>query len=176
MLVGSIFKRSMVDRVRDVKKKLVGFLTTGISPEQLAFCIALGIVLGIIPALGVATVFCTLAALLFRVNLAAIQLVNYFIYPVQLALLMPFIRAGEWLFGAKRLDLSLEKIQKMLEADWLETVFNLWATTLRAVAVWIIVAPFILLLVYGIFLPLLRRLNIGNSGDSHHVSRIPNVT
>lgn len=146
--------------MENAKNKLLAFLKTGITPEQLAFSIALGVVLGIVPALGIATVFCALVAFLFRLNLAAIQLVNFFIYPVQLALLVPFMRAGEWLFGARPLDLSLEKIQKMLAADLWGTVFNLWATTLRALAIWIIVAPAILAVVYTVFLPLLRKLKL----------------
>jgi hypothetical protein len=146
--------------MENAKKKLLAFLIMGITPEQLAFCIALGVVLGIMPALGIPTVFCTFAAILFRVNLAAIQLINFCVYPVQLALLIPFIRAGEWLFGARALELSLEKVQKMLEADLWGTVFSLWATTLRAVVVWIIVAPAILAVIYVIFLPLLRKLKL----------------
>lgn len=146
--------------MENAKKKLLAFLKTGITPEQLAFSIALGVVLGIVPALGMATVFCTLAAFLFRLNLAAIQLVNFCIYPVQLALLIPFMRAGEWLFGAKPLELSLEKIQAMLETDIWETVFHLWSTTLRAIAVWMVVAPVVLGLIYVALLPLLRKLKL----------------
>jgi uncharacterized protein (DUF2062 family) len=142
------------------KKKLLAFLKTGITPEQLAFCIALGVILGMVPALGMATVFCTLAAFLFRLNLAAIQLVNFFMYPVQLALLIPFMRAGEWLFGARPLELSLDKIRGMLKEDLWGTVFHLWATTLRAVVVWMIIAPVVLGVLYLIFLPLLRKLKV----------------
>jgi len=32
-----------------------------------------------------------------RLNLPAIQLVNLVVYPLQLALLVPFLRAGAWL-------------------------------------------------------------------------------
>ena len=146
--------------MENTRQKLVTLLKTGITPEQLALCIALGVVLGMVPALGMATMFCTLAAFLFRLNLAAIQLVNLFIYPVQLALLIPFMRAGEWLFSAKPLELSLEKIQRMLASDLLGTVFNMWAATLRAVVVWIIVAPAIMALIYLASLPLLRKLKL----------------
>jgi uncharacterized protein (DUF2062 family) len=146
--------------LKNAKKKLLAFLITGITPEQLAFCIALGFVLGIVPALGVATVLCTLAAFLFRLNLAAIQLVNFCVYPVQLALLIPFMRAGKWLFGAKPLELSLDKIQMMLRTDLWGTVFDLWATTLRALVAWIVIAPAILAAIYLISMPLLRKLKL----------------
>jgi hypothetical protein len=146
--------------VGSAKKRLLAFLMTGITPEQLAFSIALGIAIGIVPALGTATLLCALAAFLFRLNLAAIQFVNLLIYPLQLALLIPFVKAGEWLFGVRRLELSSEKIQRMLEADVWSTVFGLWSVMLRAAAVWLIVAPVILGLAYLGLVPLMRRLKL----------------
>jgi uncharacterized protein (DUF2062 family) len=147
-----------VGALRNTKNKLLAFLTMGITPERLAFSIALGIALGLVPALGTTTLLCTLAAFLFRLNLTAILLMNYFVYPLQLALLIPFIRAGEWLFGAKHLDLSLELIQNMLKADLWKTVFGLWAATMRAVTVWLLIAPLVVLLIYLLLTPFLRRL------------------
>ena len=97
------------------RKKLIAFLKMGITPEKLALCIALGFTFGMIPALGTTTILCALTAFILRLNLAAILVVNYFVYPIQLALLLPFIRAGEWLFGSGHLDLSAELIQRMMK-------------------------------------------------------------
>jgi uncharacterized protein (DUF2062 family) len=143
------------------KKKLIAFLKMGMTPERLALCIGFGIAFGLVPALGTTTLLCTLAAFLFRLNLPAIQLVNYFVYPLQLALLIPFIRAGEWLFGAEPLNLSLESIQRMMNADLWETVISLWSTTMRAVMVWLLIAPVIVALVYVVMTPLLKKLKPG---------------
>ena len=150
--------------------KLLALLKTGITPERLALSVALGAVLGMVPVLGMTTVICTLVAFAFRLNLAAIQLVNYFVYPVQIVLLIPFMRAGERLFGAKRLDLSLEKIRAMMANDLWGTVSNLWSTTLHALAAWIVVAPFILALIYMAFLPLMRRLKLERIAEPSVVS------
>ena len=140
------------------KKKLIEFLSIGITPERLAFCIALGIALGIVPALGTTTMLCAIAALLFRLNLAAIQLVNYFVYPLQLALLIPFIRVGEWLFDVDSLGLSLELIRRMMEEDLWKTVITLWETTFRALIAWMLIAPFVIGCVYVVLRPILRKL------------------
>jgi uncharacterized protein (DUF2062 family) len=142
------------------KKRLLAFLIMGITPERLGLCIALGIAFGLVPALGTATLLCTMAAFLFRLNLAAILLVNYFVYPLQLALLIPFIRAGEWLFGAKPLGLSLEIIRQMLETDPWKTVINLSTATIHAVTVWLLIAPVVVALVYLTVTPFLRKLRI----------------
>jgi uncharacterized protein (DUF2062 family) len=140
------------------KKKLIAFLKMGMTPERLALCIGFGIAFGLVPALGTTTLLCTLAAFLFRLNLPAIQLVNYFVYPLQLALLIPFIRAGEWLFGAEPLNLSLELIQRMMKADLWETVISLWSATMRAVMVWLLIAPVVVALVYLVMTPILKKL------------------
>jgi len=140
------------------KNKLMAFLKTGITPERLALSIGLGIALGMVPALGTTTLLCTLAAFLFRLNLPAIQIVNYFVYPLQLALLIPFIRAGEWLFGVEPLNLSLALIQRMMKADLWETVISLWSATMRAVMVWLLIAPVVVALVYLVMTPLLKKL------------------
>ena len=140
------------------KNKLIAFLKMGITPERLALCIGLGIAIGLVPALGTTTLLCALAAFLFRLNLPAIQLVNYFVYPLQLALLIPFIRAGEWLFGVEPLNLSLELIQRMMKANLWETVIGLWSATMRAVIVWLSIAPVVVALVYLVMTPILKKL------------------
>ncbi|MBN1567676.1 MAG: DUF2062 domain-containing protein [Acidobacteria bacterium] len=145
--------------MRNTKEKLLAFMTMGITPERLALCIALGITLGLVPALGTTTLLCTLTAFVFRLNLAAILLVNYFVYPLQLAMLVPFMRAGEKLFGAKPLELSVELIQSMLKTDLWGAVFGLWKATMHAVTAWILIAPILIALLYIIVMPLLKRLS-----------------
>jgi len=67
----------------------------GLAPETIALCVALGFVFGVFPVFGCPTIFCLLAALALRLNLPAIQFVNYLVYPLQLALLIPFVRLGD---------------------------------------------------------------------------------
>ncbi len=140
--------------------KLMTFLKTGMTPEQLALSIGLGVALGMVPALGTATLLCTAAALLFRLNLPAIQLANLLVYPLQLALLIPFLHAGEWLFGSESLNLSLDFIQRMMKENLWKTVIGLWTATMRGVVVWLLFAPIVVVLVYLILIPILRKLRL----------------
>jgi hypothetical protein len=55
-------------------------------------------VFGVFPAPLCPTLFCALAALVLRLNPAAIQLVNYLVYPLQIALAAPLVSLGSWLF------------------------------------------------------------------------------
>lgn len=144
---------------RRIVRPVVGLLKQGITPEKIAFCLALGIVLGAFPVLGSTTLLCALAAFAFRLNLPAIQLVNYLVYPIQLALLLPFYRAGEWLFNAPPFPLSLKEILALIEKDIFEAVILLWDSTLYAVAAWTIIAPAVVILLYYLFKPALHRLS-----------------
>ncbi len=159
--------------LESASKKLLALLTAGLTPERLALCIALGIVLGTVPALGTTTLLCTLVAFLFRLNLPAIQLANFFVYPLQLALLIPFIRAGEWLFGAKPLDISLGLIQRMVEADFQATATHLWMATMRALLVWLLIAPLVMGLVYLFMVPLLRKLKLQRLNPRGEGQQVP---
>jgi len=71
-----------------------------LSPETIALILALGLVLGVFPVFGCPTLLCAGAALAFRLNLPAIQLVNQVCTPLQYALLIPLGRAGARILSA----------------------------------------------------------------------------
>lgn len=140
-----------------VLKPIVDLLRQGVTPEKIALSIALGAMLGIFPALGWTTILCAIAALVLRLNLPAIQLVNYLMYPVQITLLLPFFRLGEKLFNAPHLPISVPQILAMSKANLEDTVKLLWSTTWHAMVVWALAAPVAVALTYFLLVPLLRR-------------------
>ena len=92
----------MVKRILEsVKRNAVFWLRQGISPGRLALTLALGFAIGCIPVVGIPTVLCAALALAFRLNLPAIQAANYVVMPLQLALIMPFVRLGRWLLPTR---------------------------------------------------------------------------
>jgi uncharacterized protein (DUF2062 family) len=137
---------------RRLIRPLLELLRQGVTPEKLALSIALGAALGLIPALGWSAILCALIAFLFRLNLPAIQLVNYFMYPGQIALLIPFFRLGEKLFRAQHLPISVSQIYAMARANLWEAIRFLWGTTWHAIVVWALLAPF---LIAGLYFPLM---------------------
>lgn len=129
----------------------------GVSPKKLALSVALGVVIGVIPLPGWSTALCALVSLIWGLNVPAIQLVNYLLYPVQLALLIPFFRLGETLFGAPHLPLSVSKIYGFAHANLWEGIRLLWITTWHGFVVWALMAPFIAGLLYFLLEPAFRR-------------------
>jgi len=143
---------------RRFMRPVIELLTQGITPEKIALSLALGLALGIFPVLGSTTLLCALAAIVLRLNLPAIQLVNYFAYPLQLAFLVPFIRMGKFLLRARPLQLSLAQMLDMARADLWHALSVLWLTALQAIAAWLLVSPILIPVLYFLFLMLVRRL------------------
>jgi len=81
-----------------MKRKAALWLRQGISPGRLALTLALGFAIGCSPILGVTTGLCAVIALALGLNLAAIQAANYLAMPIQLAMVVPFVRIGGKIF------------------------------------------------------------------------------
>jgi hypothetical protein len=141
---------------RRIGRPILDLLRQGVTPEKLALSLALGMAIGVFPVLGTTTALCALVAFVLRLNLPAIQIVNYFVYPAQIALLIPFFRAGERLFGAPHLPLSVTQIVAMVrESFWGATRF-LGTTIWHGAVVWCFVAPVFAGSVYLVLVRLLR--------------------
>jgi uncharacterized protein (DUF2062 family) len=142
---------------RRVIKPLVKLLRQGITPEKLALSLALSAALAVIPAFGWSVWLCALAGVALGLNLPAMQAVNYFLYPAQVALLLPFFRLGEKLFRAPHLPLSVSQIVSLVHSNFWGAIKLLWNTTWHAVVVWALLAPFAVGLIYVVLLPIFRR-------------------
>ena len=139
-------------------RPLLDLLRQGVTPEKIALSIALGTVIGVCPALGWTTAMCAIAAVALKLNLPAIQIVNYFMYPAQIALLLPFFRLGEKLFRAPHFPVSVPQIYALLHASAWNAIKQLWTTMWHAIVAWGLIAPVIVGLVYVILTPVLRRM------------------
>jgi len=127
---------------------IVALLTQGITPEKIALSLAFGIGLGVFPVLGSTTILCAAAALIFGLNMPAIQLVNYLIYPLQLIFMVPFIRLGEILFRAAPLPLSLAQMLGMARTNFPRAFSALWLAGVHAATAWLLIGPLLIFLLY----------------------------
>ncbi|MGA3203203.1 MAG: DUF2062 domain-containing protein [Bryobacteraceae bacterium] len=134
----------------------VELLKQGMSPEKIALTVALGISLGVVPVIGSTTTLCTLAAISLRLNLPAIMLVNGVVYPLQIALLVPFLRAGAWLFRVDGPKLTVTQIFKLITTNLWHAILTLWVATMHALVVWLILGCAVSGLVYLVVVTLLR--------------------
>jgi uncharacterized protein (DUF2062 family) len=136
---------------------LLRLLRQGVTPERLALSVALGTIIAVIPVLGVSTIICALLALWLRLNMPAIQLVNYLLTPAQLLLIIPFLRFGERVAGAPRHPVTLESGLALLSHGILNAVRILWDAILHAALGWLVLAPLSAAILYCVFRHVFRR-------------------
>ncbi len=141
---------------RRVVQPVLEQLRQGITPERIAWSVALGFVVGVVPVLGIATGLCALAGWWLRLNQPVIQMVNYLAYPLQIALLLPFYRAGETLLGRDHLPLSLEAITGRFREGFWVFLREFGGVLAGGVLVWLLVAPVAAFALYGVLRPVLR--------------------
>ena len=136
-------------------------LRQGVTPRELALCLALGTALGLIPILGVSTALCALVALVLRLNMPAIQLVNYLLTPLQLVLIIPLLRFGEYLVGAPRFPVTLESGLALLSQGVIDAIRILASAIAHATLGWLVVAPLLAFALFRVLEPVLRHLRQG---------------
>jgi uncharacterized protein (DUF2062 family) len=135
------------------KHVIITVLKSGMGPKRLSLCVALGIVLGIFPVLGVTTILCAAASVALRLNVAAMQIVNYLIYPIQIILLVPFYSAGSWLFKEKTELEGIRNILLTMKNDFWGSMAGLWDLTLYAVIAWTVICPILVLILFHLIRP-----------------------
>ncbi len=142
---------------RRIVEPLLLLLHQGLSPRRLALCVAIGIVVGNIPVLGVSTVLCTIIALALRLNLPAMQIAQAAMAPFQVLLIIPFVRLGEWMTGSAPQPLSIQADLALIAQGAGHAMLVLRDAILHAAIAWILVAPPAAWALYLVFVPVFVR-------------------
>jgi uncharacterized protein (DUF2062 family) len=144
--------------VRRIRDPILQQLTQGLSPEKIALTVSIGLCIAVNPIVGTTTVLCFLAAWALRLNQPIIQAINWSSYALQLLLIFPFIRFGEWMFAAPREKRSPERLVAMMKADPAAALTDLRTTLGHGFVAWLAAAPLLVAILYVATLPLCRAL------------------
>jgi uncharacterized protein (DUF2062 family) len=120
-------------------RPLLRLLRGGVTPRRLAWSLALGIVIGINPSVGVTTLLVILLAWAFGLNQVASQIGVHAMTPLHLLLFVPFIQLGVHLFHTRRLPLSRRQIEHLSHHPW-RLIHLIWQWEWHALIVWSVVA------------------------------------
>jgi len=142
---------------RRLVEPLVALLRQGISPRRLALSTAIAIVVGNIPVLGVSTILCTFIALIFRLNLPAIQLVQAAMAPTQVLLLIPLVRLGEWMLREPPQAVSIKAALALMSSGVWHAIVVLRDAIFHALFAWALLAPFCIYVIYRLLTPVFER-------------------
>jgi uncharacterized protein (DUF2062 family) len=140
---------------------LLALMRQGVTSEKLALSLSLGTAIGLIPIVGVSTALCAVMAVFLKLNMPAIQLVNYLLTPLQLILIIPLLRLGEFLVNAPRFPVTLESALALLSHGVINAVRVLSTAIVHATFAWLVLAPLVALVLYRVLEPALRHLRPG---------------
>ncbi|GAB2224291.1 hypothetical protein Droror1_Dr00005044 [Drosera rotundifolia] len=165
-----------------VEKKIVDplmqILRRGTAPKQLAFSASLGVTLGIFPICGVTVFLCGLAIALLGSHCHAptVMLSNFVATPIELSLVIPFLRLGEGISGGPHFPLTADALKKVLTVQASREVL---LSIVRAILGWVVAAPFILAVLYILLLPcfkfLVQKFNTTPSSPKRSLLNHPEV-
>ncbi len=122
-----------------VLRPLLRQLRGGVTPRRLAWSLALGIVIGINPSVGVTTILVIMLAWSFGLNQIASQIGAHAASPLHLLLFLPFIQLGVYLFHTRRLPLDRRQIEHLSHHPW-RLFHEIWQWEWHALIVWAVVA------------------------------------
>jgi len=147
-----------------LKRKVAVWLRQGISPRRLALTLALGFAIGCIPVVGVTTAICVVVATSLRLNFPAIQAANWVAMPLQVALIVPFVRLGGRLFSFG--SGHAVAMGALLHAPPLQMITGMGWMAGQALLAWLVIAIPAVLLMTAMLTPLLRRVPVVAAAES----------
>jgi uncharacterized protein (DUF2062 family) len=141
-----------------VSGPVMALLQQGLTPEGISLSLAFGVAAGLFPVIGATTFMGLAMGVVLRLNQPALQLANWLAYPLQLAMIIPLVRLGEWLSGAPPVSFSVIQVVADTTSDPLGAVERFGMTGLHGILGWVAVAPIVVLGLYRALLPVLRGL------------------
>jgi uncharacterized protein (DUF2062 family) len=143
---------------RWVIRPIVNQLKQGTSPEKLSWSVSLGVTLGIFPIMGSTSLVCLIIGHLFRLNQPILHLFKTFTYPLQLALILVYIRLGQMLNGVPLIKFSIPQMLGQFKDDPAQFARDFGMAALYGIEAWAISATFLVPILYFISLPILKKL------------------
>ena len=131
-----------------VLRPLLRQLRGGVTTRRLAWSLAVGVIVGINPSIGLTTLVVILLAWTFGLNQVASQVGAHAMAPLHLLLFLPFIELGVHLFHTHRLPMDRKQLEHLSHHP-LRLFHDIWQWEWHALVVWAICA--------AIAIPLLAR-------------------
>ena len=119
---------------------ILALLRMGATPRSLAWSIAAGLLIGINPVVGSTTLLSLAVTIRFRLNVVATQIANHAMFPLELALVVPFIRLGSRVFHTAAMPLAPRLFVEEARSAPLLLTRHLWMWVWHAFVLWAAIA------------------------------------
>lgn len=135
-------------------------LKRGITPEKISLSIALGITLGIFPIMGSTSLVCFFFGWLLKLNQGILHLFKTIVYPLQLCLILIFIRLGQQLNGVPLIRFSIPELLTQFKESPAQFASDFGMAALHGIEAWAIAAIILIPLIRMISLYLIKKMLI----------------
>lgn len=144
-------------RLNTLRNKVTALFMQGLTPKELSQSIIVSGVIAIIPILGVSTFMITTMALKSKLNLAVMIALSYLMWPVQILLIIPFIRVGEFIFSVPRNHHTVGEIISSFQNSFFQTLSQLSFELLCGLGGWLLTAVPVAMGIYWVSLLFLKK-------------------
>lgn len=125
-------------------------LVGDVSPHNWAISVSFGVAAGLFPIIGPVGILSLLVIWLFRMHLPLVMLLVYGLYPLQLALMVPFGMVGKWMLPSQ----NTAYFENSSSLSWLNAVGD-WA--MAAFVGWLLLMLPLSLICYRVALKFAQR-------------------
>lgn len=134
-------------------------LTQGVSPDRLAFTLGIGTACSLFPFLGFTSLLNLAVGVALRLNQPVLQGLNQLLGPVQIGLIIVYVRAGEWVWRAREDGFTVgEMIRTFRDGSLGDFLQRFGWAGVHALTAWAATAPLLVLGLTWALRPVFRRM------------------
>lgn len=142
---------------RRVVTPVLAQLKQGVTPDKIALTLAVGTACSLLPFLGFTALLNLGVGLWLRLNQPILQTLNQVLGPLQLVLILVYVRIGERIWSAPEMPLSVTVLAKAFTDDPGAFMQRFGWTGVHAATAWGLSAPVIMAAVYFPLRGVMRR-------------------
>jgi Uncharacterized protein conserved in bacteria (DUF2062) len=132
-------------------------LTQGVTPDRVALSVAVGTACSLVPFFGFTTVLNLGIGAWLRLNQPVMQILNQLLGPVQLVLIVVYVRLGEKIWGAAPVPMAVSILVKAFKDDPWAFLQRFGWTGVHAATAWALSVPLLVGGVHYALRPVMRR-------------------
>ena len=138
---------------------LLAQLTQGVTPNKLAATLAIGTACALFPFFGLTTLLALGVGLALGMNQPILQTLNQILGPLQLVMILVYVRGGEWIWRAHENRFSIaDMLRTFRDASFNEFLQRFGWAGIHAFTAWLISVPIIIIGIYYPLRPVMSKL------------------
>lgn len=143
---------------RRVLRPIRAQLVQGVAPDQIAATLAVGTACSLFPIFGITSLVNLGVGLSLRMNQPILQALNQVLGPLQVALILIYVRMGEFIWQSAERQFTLTQlIREFRERSLWDFLQQFSWAGVHALTAWLLTAPVLIGAIYFVVRPVIRR-------------------